>query len=149
MPVEILKTARPGTAGVVSRARRCTPLKSGFPGQGDSVIQRPLRAPKHLKPPTRRWWLAVHAVFELEEHHARLLTPAGEAWDRAAAAREAIEKHGITYTDRFGAPRSRPEIAVERDSRIAFARLLRELRLDVEPDDPRLPGLNGGRHPRA
>jgi hypothetical protein len=108
MPVEILKTARPGTAGVVSRARRCTPLKSGFPGQGDSVIQRPLRAPKHLKPPTRRWWLAVHAVFELEEHHARLLTPAGEAWDRAAAAREAIEKHGITYTDRFGAPRSSP-----------------------------------------
>jgi phage terminase small subunit len=83
--------------------------------------------------------------YELEEHHLRLLTLAGEAWDRAFTAREAIGKHGITYTDRFGAPRVRPEVAVERDARLAFARLVRELRLDVEPDAPRPPGLGGGR----
>jgi hypothetical protein len=74
-----------------------------------------------------------------EDHHARLLTLAGEAWDRAVAAREAIGKHGITYEDRFGAPRARPEIAIERDSRIAFARLVRELKLDLEPDAPGRP----------
>jgi phage terminase small subunit len=105
----------------------------------------PIRAPKHLKPPTRRWWLDVHAHFDLEPHHVRLLTLAGEAWDRAGAAREAIARHGITYLDRFGAPRVRPEVAIERDSRLAFARMVRELRLDVEPDAPRQPGLGGGR----
>jgi phage terminase small subunit len=106
---------------------------------------RPPKAPRHLKLPTRRWWLDVHDNFDLEPHHVRLLTLAGEAWDRALTAREAIAKHGITYQDRFGAPRVRPEVAVERDARLAFARLLRELRLDVEPDAPRPPGLGGGR----
>jgi phage terminase small subunit len=104
------------------------------------------KPPRHLKLATRRWWLAVHEVFDLEDHHVRLLTLAGEAWDRALAAREAIDKYGITYTDRFGAPRVRPEVAVERDSRLAFARLVRELRLDVEPEDPRPPELGGGHH---
>lgn len=106
---------------------------------------RPPKAPKHLKLTTRRWWLAVHEDFDLEPHHTRLLTLAGEAWDRALTAREAIDKHGITYVDRFGAPRVRPEVSVERDSRLAFARLVRELRLDVEPENPRPPGLGGGR----
>jgi len=110
------------------------------------VTSRPAKAPGHLKAPTRRWWLAVHDKYELEPHHERLLTLAGEAWDRAFTAREAIGRHGITYHDRFGAPRARPEVAIERDARIAFSRLVRELRLDVEPDaDPRPPGLNGGR----
>jgi hypothetical protein len=113
---------------------------------GAVVTPRPsLKAPRHLKAAGRRWWLEVHSSFELEGHHERLATLAGEALDRAVAAREAIDKHGATYLDRFGAPRARPEIAIERDSRIAFARLLRELRLDVEADDPRPPGLNGGR----
>jgi hypothetical protein len=54
-------------------------------------------------------------------------------------AREAL-KGGLTYEDRFGCPRARPEIAVERDSRIGFARLVRELGLDVNnPDDARPP----------
>jgi phage terminase small subunit len=73
----------------------------------------------------------------------KLLTLAAEAWDRCQQAREALAKHGLTFEDRFGCPRSRPEIAVERDSRLAFARLLRELDLDVEPppDGSRPPGL--------
>lgn len=106
------------------------------------------KAPGHLKAAGRAWWLEVVSHFDLEGHHERLATLAGEALDRAVAAREAIDKHGATYVDRFGVPRARPEIAIERDSRIAFARLLRELRLDREPDDARPPGLNGGR-PRA
>jgi phage terminase small subunit len=101
--------------------------------------------PRHLKAATRRWWSSVVEGFELEEHHVRLLTLAGEAWDRAAQAREALADLGLTYTDRFHAPRARPEVAIERDSRIAYARLVRELRLDVDPDDARSPGLGGGR----
>ena len=105
------------------------------------------KAPEHLAPATRRWWAAVLHDYELEAHHVRLLTLAAEAWDRAVAAREALEAHGLTYTDRFGAPKARPEVAIERDSRIAFARLLRELDLDCEPpsETPRPPGLRSNR----
>jgi hypothetical protein len=39
------------------------------------------RAPRHLKIATRRWWEAVVATWELEEHHTRLLTATAEAWD--------------------------------------------------------------------
>jgi phage terminase small subunit len=92
-----------------------------------------VKAPAHLRPATRKWFDLVLTDYELEAHHVRLLQLAGESWDRAEQAREALAAHGLVFTDRFGCPRSRPEIAVERDSRIAFARLIRELDLDVAP----------------
>jgi phage terminase small subunit len=90
-------------------------------------------APKYLKPATRAWFAQVVTDYELDEHHLRLLTLAGEAWDRGQQARTEIEKHGITYVDRFGAPRKRPEVSIEAESRISFARILRELDLNVDP----------------
>ena len=90
------------------------------------------RAPAHLEEPTRAWWRSVVTTYELSEHHLRLLTLAGESWDRCKAARKAIAEKGMTFDDRFGAPHARPEVAIERDARLAFARLLRELDLDVE-----------------
>lgn len=92
------------------------------------------RAPGHLRRPTKAWWRSVMDEYDLQEHHERVLTAACEAWDRMQEAREAIAEHGLTYCDRFGAPRARPELAVERDSRIAFARLVRDLELDDPPD---------------
>jgi len=89
--------------------------------------------PKHLRPDTARWFGSVLADFDLDTHHVRLLVKACEAWDRSEQAREAIAEHGMTFEDRFACPRARPEIAIERDSRLAFARLLRELGLDVSP----------------
>lgn len=90
-------------------------------------------APRHLQPATARWFRHVLAVYDLEQHHVRLLTLAAQAWDRAEQARIAIAEFGPTFTDRFGQPRSRPELAVERDATITFARLIRELDLDVDP----------------
>jgi phage terminase small subunit len=101
-----------------------------------------MKAPEHLTPQSRRWWLSVVRDYTLEPHHIRLLTFAAEAWDRAEQARKALKENGLTFEDRFGQPRARPEVAVERDSRMAFARLLRELDLDVEtPADSRPPRL--------
>jgi phage terminase small subunit len=106
---------------------------------------KPARAPAHLRPATRQWFEEVAAAYVLESHHVRLLQLAGEAWDRAQEAREALAKHGLTHVDRFNAPRPRPEAAIERDSRIGFARLIRELSLDVvtPPEESRPPLLQG------
>ena len=101
--------------------------------------------PKHLRTETAAWWRDVHSRFVLESHHVRLLTLACEAWDRACQAREAIAEHGTTYIDRFKAPRLRPEVAVERDSRLSFARLLRELGLDAAEESPRPHALRANR----
>jgi phage terminase small subunit len=88
-------------------------------------------APGHLAAATRRWFQSVIQDFELEAHHVRLLTLAAEAWDRCQQARVALKKMGLIFDDQFGQPKARPEVAIERDSRIAFARLLRELGLDL------------------
>lgn len=103
------------------------------------------KAPNHLTAATAGWWESVTEEFELEAHHVRLLTLAAESWDRCQQAREAIAQHGMTYEDRFGQPRQRPEIAVERDCRIAFARLLRELDLDVAAPESRPPSLTSNK----
>lgn len=98
------------------------------------------RAPGHLRPPTRAWWRSVVDDYDLEPHHERILTLAADAWDRATEARETIAAEGAYVDDRFGQRKAHPAVAVERDSRIGFARLIRELDLDGEPlPDPRPP----------
>ena len=101
------------------------------------------RAPRHLQPKTRKWVNSVLGEYELESHHAKLLTLAAEAWDRCQEARRTLAAEGCTYINRFNEPRAHPCVAIERDSRIAYARLLRELALDVNepPESPRPPGL--------
>jgi P27 family predicted phage terminase small subunit len=109
------------------------------------------KAPRHLKPPTQVWWSNVVETWQLEEHHIRLLTLAGEAWDRGAQARELIEREGLTVKTKSGGPRLHPAVRVETDARLQFARLLRELDLDVAPsaESKRPPSLRsisrGGR----
>ena len=100
------------------------------------MAKRRQPAPKHLTEATQRWWQSVVADYVLEEHHAKLLQLAAEAWDRSQQARDALAQHGTTFVDRFGAPHARPEVAIERDSRLSFARLVRELDLDVQEPAP-------------
>ncbi|MHB1037513.1 MAG: P27 family phage terminase small subunit [Pirellulales bacterium] len=99
----------------------------------------------HLRPKTREWVESICRDYDLEPHHQRLLRLCAETWDRSQQAREALAANGLTFDDRFGAPHPRPEVAIERDSRIAFARLLRELALDVDApaDESRPPGIAG------
>jgi len=110
------------------------------------VAKRP-KAPPHLKPDTRKWWVSVHDDYALEPHHTRLLTLAGEAWDRCQQAREAVDSDGITVKTADGGLKAHPAIAIERDARLAFARLIRELDLDVDPPTSarRAPALGSNR----
>src|SRR5437762_14163915 len=88
--------------------------------------------PRHLRPLTRKWFASVIEAYELEPHHAGLLALAGEAWDGCCAARPAVEKLGMTFTDRHGDPRARPEVEIEIAGRASVARLVRDVDLDVE-----------------
>jgi|ERR1700687_3312803 len=103
--------------------------------------------PKHLKAETQKWFASVVEEYELEPHHVKLLTLAAESWDRSCQARLAIAEHGLCYTDRFGAPRKRPEVSVAEASTIAFARLTRELDLDCgsPATTPQPPALQSNR----
>jgi phage terminase small subunit len=88
--------------------------------------------PKHLAAATRAWWKSVVEDYSLEQHHLRLLQLAGEAWDRGQQARRVLTTDGLTTRTETGL-KAHPCIAIERDSRLAFARLIRELDLDTEP----------------
>jgi len=78
---------------------------------------------KHLSESALEFYNRVVEDFELDQHHVRLLIKACEAFDRAEQARKAILKFGLR----------------ERDSRIGFARLVREIGLDVTPPNESRP----------
>lgn len=98
------------------------------------MTTKKLRPPAHLSEDMRRWWVQVNEDYRLEDEHRLLLTAAAEAHDRADQARRQIDVEGMTTTDRFGQVKPHPLLAVERDSRSAFARLVRQLDLEAEPD---------------
>jgi hypothetical protein len=99
--------------------------------------------PDDLSPTMQAWWRAMVAEHELEPHRLHLLMLAARAFDRCEQARLAIAKDGTTWLDRFGAPRPRPEVAIERVARLAFARLVSaiELRATSSMDWPDAPTL--------
>ena len=88
--------------------------------------------PRHFTASTKAWWRTVTAEFELQSHHLKLLQAACESWDRYQSARKTLDAEGLTIATRHGA-KAHPAIQVERDSRISFVRIVRELDLDLEP----------------
>jgi phage terminase small subunit len=89
-------------------------------------------APRHLGAESRALWRELHARYEFEPAEEKTLRLALEALDRANQARRALKRHGLVYLDRFGAPHARPEVAIERDSRQAWVRLMAALELPTE-----------------
>ena len=86
--------------------------------------------PKHLQSTERRLWVAIVKENEFEGEAAfALLRAALESHQRARLCREAIEKEGATYLDRFDQPKPHPLLASERDARSAFIAGMRALNL--------------------
>jgi phage terminase small subunit len=62
-----------------------------------------------------------------------------EALDRGEEARNAVKSDGTYLRDRFGQLKPHPALAVERDARVAVARLARELNLEPPAPEARPP----------
>jgi P27 family predicted phage terminase small subunit len=89
-------------------------------------------APRHLSTEARKLWRSVLADYELEPRHLTVLLCALEAFDRYREAQGILAYEGLTTTDRYGGRKPHPAVAIERDSRIALWRGLRELGLDLD-----------------
>jgi P27 family predicted phage terminase small subunit len=92
----------------------------------------PPEPPEHLSQEMRNWWTQIVNEFILESHHVRLLQLACEAWDRQVAARQLLAEQGMVIPTGTGSHKPHPAVGIERDAKTQFARLLRELDLDVE-----------------
>lgn len=67
--------------------------------------------------------------------------------DRAAQARDLVAAAGLVVATSDGGRKPHPAVNIERHARLAFARLARELDLDVDGPAPgaRPPALRGDR----
>src|SRR5262245_1417686 len=111
---------------------------------------KPEQPPSHLSAAMKSWWLEVHRTYQLEAHHRHLLQLACEAFDECQRARAVLAEAGTTVPTKNGV-KAHPDVARERDARLAFARLVRELDLDTEPPVPARsapPALHSNRRPR-
>ena len=87
----------------------------------------------HLKPESRKFFKAISKNYtDFEDHHLKILLKACECLDRITEAQEAVKTDGAFYLDK-GKPKAHPGLKEEKDNKILFARLMRELNLDYEP----------------
>lgn len=85
--------------------------------------------PDGLGPAGRHLWRAVLEDYAPTPSEVVVLIAACQAADRVAQAKAAIDAEGIVIEGRYGS-RAHPAVAIERDSRIAMLRCLRELGLE-------------------
>jgi phage terminase small subunit len=108
------------------------PLRQARAAKRAATVGDEPSPPSHLSAEMRDFWTATLTEHTIDAHRLGTLQAACEAWDRKEQARRELGKSGLSYTDDKGMIRARPEIAIERDSRIAYLRALRELNLDIE-----------------
>lgn len=68
-----------------------------------------------------------------DTHDYRRLDLAAHCLDRIEECHKMIEAEGVFIMDRFDQRREHPAVKTERDQKIVFARLIRELNLDIQP----------------
>ena len=89
-----------------------------------------------LSETSQQFYDKLAGEYDFESHQFELLRLACEALDRASQAEEVINREGITYDDRFGTPRTRPEVRVKVEAENAFRMLIKQLNLDEDESRP-------------
>jgi len=93
-----------------------------------------IRCPKHLSAEAKQIWKEILKEYDIQDSAGlRILRVSLESFDRAQAAREEIDRDGMTTLDKFNQLKPHPLLPIERDSRAAFLAGLRALNLDLEP----------------
>jgi phage terminase small subunit len=109
-------------------------------------MQEIKKPPKHLSRKAKSWFNSIASQFEFgSEAEWSLLEQAAGCLDRIDQAREEIVEHGLLVPTGNGSFKPNPATNIERDNRILFARLLRELRLNEPPTDDRPPRISNMR----
>lgn len=99
------------------------------------------KPPAYLQDAGKKFWRKILADIVLEEpHDLERLAQSCHCLDQIAEARTKIEAEGAYFVDRWNQPKEHPAAKSIRDNKILFARLVRELCLDIEqPDESRPP----------
>lgn len=91
----------------------------------------------HLEAPERKLWRDFTESGDMGDAYSqKLLLTALEAHQRARKAREAIDKEGMTVTDKWNQTKPHPLLTCERDSRSAFLTAMKMLNIDVIESGP-------------
>ena len=93
-------------------------------------------APDHLSEASKRLWNDTLEEFELAPAELAIFRLALEAVDRCELARLELAVSGLVVKDRYGGLRASPWVTIERDSRLAAARLLKQLGLERSAPAP-------------
>lgn len=92
------------------------------------------KVPIHLSTEAKKIWKILTEEYGIEDAGGLAILKTGlEAYDRATGARLAINKDGLTISDRFGALKPHPLLACERDARAQWLAALKAMNLDIEP----------------
>lgn len=98
----------------------------------EAVPERP-EPPDHLSARAQTFWIGVAETWALGPDHLEILRRACEVLDRLDAAEALVRRDGLVVTGSKGQPIAHPAVAIERDCRTGFARLMRQLNLEGEP----------------
>jgi phage terminase small subunit len=94
-----------------------------------------LDVPSHLSAPSQAWLAHLTDGYEFTLSEWSLVVLAAETRDRAATARRALTREGLTVTTKGGEPRPHPCVIIARDCTALYSRLLHQLGLDEEDEE--------------
>ena len=110
--------------------------------KGDIWLSKRNKIPKFEFPESRNFYKHISGSWELEQHHLVLLENACHCLDRILSDRKILNEEKRFFVDRYEQPREHPAAISERQNKILFSRILRELNLDAEiTETPRPPSL--------
>ena len=95
-----------------------------------------INAPEYLSKNSKEFFNKIMETYDFEEHHIKTLIMACESMDRVEQARLRIKEDGAYFIDRFRNPKPHPALKVEAQFKVIFARLIRQLDLDIEETRP-------------
>jgi hypothetical protein len=99
-----------------------------------------MKIPEFLGETGRKWAERVVKSFKFSDHEIEAVWQAAGCLDRITEAQKGIAENGAVVENRHHELKANPSVALERDNKILFCRLCRELNLfEGKAPDTRIP----------